>query len=65
MSIKINRLEEGHNSYPLTSCSEIPDKEARGMKESFLGPKDKLCVRAWNVRTMYETSKTAQVTNEM
>ena len=35
------------------------------MKESFLGPKDKLCVGAWNVRTMYETSKTAQVTNEM
>ena len=30
-----------------------------------LGPKDKLCVGAWNVRTMYETSKTAQVTNEM
>ena len=49
----------------MTSCSEIPDKEARGMKESLLGPKDKLCVGAWNVRTMHETSKTAQVTNEM
>jgi len=35
------------------------------MKESLLGPKDKLCIGAWNVRTMYETSKTAQVTNEM
>jgi hypothetical protein len=35
------------------------------MKESLLGPKDKLCVGAWIVRTMYETSKTAQVTNEM
>ena len=46
----------------MTSCSEIPDRKARGMKESLLGPKDKLCVGAWNVRTMYETS---QVTNEM
>jgi hypothetical protein len=41
------------------------EREARGMKESLLGPKDKLCVGAWNVSTMYETSKTAQVTNEM
>jgi hypothetical protein len=49
----------------MSSCSDIPDREARGMKESLLGPKDKLCVGAWNVRTVYETSKTAQVTNEM
>ena len=49
----------------MTSCSEIPDREARGMKESLLGPKDKLCVGAWIVRTIYVTSKTAQVTNEV
>jgi len=49
----------------MTSCSEIFDKEARGMKESLLGPKDKLCVGACNVCTMYEALKTAQVTNEM
>jgi hypothetical protein len=49
----------------MTSYSEIFDKEARGMTESLLGSKDKLCVGAWNVCTMYEALKTAQVTNEM
>ncbi|XP_055997977.1 uncharacterized protein LOC130047325 [Ostrea edulis] len=37
----------------------------RRMIESLLGPKEKLCVGAWNVRTMFETSKTAQVADEM
>ena len=49
----------------MTSCSEIPDVEASGMKESLLGPKDKLCDGVGNVRTMYETSQMTQVTNEM
>ena len=35
------------------------------MTESLLGSKDKLCVGAWNVCTMYEALITAQVTNEM
>jgi hypothetical protein len=48
----------------MTSYSEIFDKEARGMTECLLGSKDKLCVGAWNVCTMYEALKTAQVTNE-
>ncbi|XP_048743177.2 craniofacial development protein 2-like [Ostrea edulis] len=37
----------------------------RRMIKSLLGPKEKLCVGAWNVRTMFETSKTAQVADEM
>lgn len=35
------------------------------MTESLLRPKTKIRIGAWNVRTMYETSKSAQVTNEM
>ena len=32
---------------------------------SLLGSKDKTCIGTWSVRTMYETSKSAQVTSEM
>ena len=57
--------DSSHTNGGMTSCSEILDREARRIKESLLGPKDKLCFGAWNVRTMYETSKMAQVTNEI
>ena len=35
------------------------------MKESLIEPKAKIRMGAWNVRTMYDTSKTAQVIREM
>ena len=39
--------------------------EASIMKNCLLGPKQMLQVGAWNVRTMNECSKAAQVTKEM
>lgn len=40
--------------------------ETRSVKEGLLGPKTKIrLLGAWNVRTMYETSKTAEVLGEM
>lgn len=40
-------------------------REVRNVKESLLRPKTKINIGAWNVRTMWETSKTAQVITEM
>ena len=40
-------------------------RKSRSGKESLLGPKTKIRMGAWNVRTMYKTSKTAQVITEM
>ena len=40
-------------------------REVRSMKSSLLGPKHTLRVGAWNVGTMYEPSKSAQVIKEM
>ena len=40
-------------------------KEVRSEKEGLLGPKTKNRIGAWNVRTMFETTKTAQVLSEM
>ena len=40
-------------------------KEVRSVKVGLLGPKTTIRIGAWNVRTMYETTKTAQVLNEM
>lgn len=40
--------------------------ETRSVKEGLFGPKTKIrLLGAWNVRTMYETSKTAEVLGEM
>lgn len=36
-------------------------KKIRSVKEGLLGPKTAICIGAWNIRTMYETTKTAQV----
>lgn len=47
----------------------IVDSESRdaasSMKSSLLGPNTTLNIGAWNVRTMYQCSKTAQVVKEM
>ena len=48
----------------MTTSDQSP-WEVRGVKESLLGPKAKIRIGAWNVRTMFETSKTAQVLKEM
>ena len=40
-------------------------KEVSTPMESLAKPKQHLRIAAWNVRTMYETGKTAQVVNEM
>ena len=39
--------------------------EANNKKNCHLGPKQVLKVEAWNVRTIYECSKSVQVVNEM
>ena len=44
---------------------ESPTREVRNLNRNLLGPKSTLRIGAWNVRTMYETSKTAQVVKEM
>ena len=54
-----------NNSGSMTAPSQIPTRKARRPNKSFLRPKRKIKVRAWNVRTLYETSKSAQVTKEM
>lgn len=49
----------------MTTSNESPTREVRSTTTSVLGPKTMLRVGAWNVRTMYATSKTAQVIDEM
>ena len=49
----------------LQKLQQVQKAGQRRPTESLLGPKEKLCVGAWNVRTMFETSKTAQVAKEM
>ena len=49
----------------MTAPSEIPTQEVRRLNKSLLRPKRKIEVEAWNVRTLYETSKSAQVTKKM
>ncbi|XP_071161040.1 craniofacial development protein 2-like [Mytilus edulis] len=49
----------------MTSPSDSPIVETRKMNMSLSGPKAQIHIGAWNVRTMYETSKTAQVIKEM
>ena len=48
----------------MTDTSES-HKEATSAKTSLLDAKTKLQIGAWNVRTMFDTAKTAQVINEM
>ena len=53
-----------HLDDPMNVLSESRDA-ARNTKCGLLTPKHSLNIGAWNVRTMYETGKTAQVVNEM
>ena len=48
----------------MTDTSES-HMEASSMKTSLLDTKTKLQIGAWNVRTMFDTAKTAQVINEI
>ena len=48
-----------------TTSDESLQQEVRTAKDSLLGPKVKTRIGAWNVCTMYETSKSAQVISEM
>ena len=47
----------------MTASDESPPQEVKSVK-GLLGLKAKIRMGAWNVRTMYETSKTAQVIRE-
>ena len=49
----------------MTTVDESPTQEVRSPNQGFLGPRTTIRLGAWNVRTMFETSKTAQVINEM
>ena len=69
MNNSVNGLSEDSSQEAtigsMTASSESSNQEAKRQKESFLRLKHKIKVGAWNVRTMYETSKSAQVTKEM
>lgn len=48
----------------MTAPDESP-REVRCLNQSFLGPQTMIRLGAWNVHTMFETSKSAQVIKEM
>ena len=49
----------------MTTSDASLQREVSSATGSVLGPKDKTHIGTWNARTMYETSKLAQVTSEM
>ena len=49
----------------MTVSSANPSLEALSSKKSFLGPRLVVRIATWNVHTMFETGKAAQVTKEM
>lgn len=49
----------------MTAPSGNPPREAISSRRNFLWPKTMVRLVTWNVRTMFETGKTAQVTKEM
>ena len=53
-----------HPPGSMTTADEILP-EVRSATHNLLGPKNRTRLGTWNVRTMYATSKTAQVLNEM
>ena len=53
-----------HKAAAMTDTSESR-KEASNVRTSLLDAKTKLQIGAWNVRTMFDTAKTAQVVYEM
>ena len=58
----------GDSSQPtgtMTAPDESPSLELRSLNKSFLGPRTTIRLGTWNVCTMFETSKTAQVIKVM
>ncbi len=54
-------VDPGHPIFlggSMTTSDEIR-KEDRSAKEGLLGPKTKIRIGAWNVRIMFETTKTS------
>ena len=49
----------------MTTSNESPQEEVRDATDSLLRAKTKIKIGAWNVRTMNEASKSAQVVSEM
>jgi len=49
----------------MTTPSENPSREALSSRRRFLGPKTMIRLPTRNVRTIFETGKTAQVAKEM
>ncbi|XP_078141751.1 uncharacterized protein LOC139917505 [Centroberyx gerrardi] len=58
------RVTEAHKP-PHRSKVTTQGEEVRSVIDSLLGPITKVRLGTWNVRTMYETSKLAQVISEM
>ena len=46
-------------------CHSDGDMTTTSASKGLLGPKTTIKVGTWNVRTMFETSKTVQATREM
>ena len=73
MEIDIENIDTVGESYEnssqhhgiMTASGESPTREASCSMVSFLDPKTTIHIGAWNVKTMYQLSKTAQVINEM
>ena len=54
-----------HQNGSMNTPGESLPQEARGKTDSLLGTKTKLRMGAWNVRTLFETGRKAQVIKEM
>lgn len=59
--VDLSRVTSGS----MNDSNESLNGEVRVARNSLLGPKARIRIGAWNVRTMYETSKSAQVLREM
>ena len=57
-------VDLSHPTGCMTPSDESP-RDVRSTTDSLLGPKTTIRLAAWNVRTMFETSRTAQVISEM
>ncbi|KAL7393709.1 hypothetical protein ABVT39_014926 [Epinephelus coioides] len=58
-------VDPSHQNGGRMTTPDERQKEIRSVKEDLLGPKPKICLGTLNVRTIYETTKTAQVPGEI
>ena len=58
-------VDSDHCIGSMTTPDESLNKEVSSAMGNLLGPKFKVRLGTWNVRTMYQTSKAAQVLQEM